>query len=218
MARWQTREMEQMRLVLASASPRRRELLRGLDLDFSVCPADIDETPQHQELPLHYVERLARQKAEALAVADATPAAVVTTVVAADTVVVINNEIVGKPEDRKHAEAILSRLSNRTHEVATGVAVIALSHDRERREASSTEVTRVTFGEISPERINSYLDLGEYADKAGSYAMLGASSLFADNVEGSVSNVVGLPLPLLDRLCTQIGVDLLSFRKPRQQT
>lgn len=208
--------MEQTRLVLASASPRRRELLRGLDLDFLICPADIDETPQHQELPFHYVERLAREKAETLAV-NASVANVATVVVAADTVVVIDNQILGKPNDRKHAEEILSQLSSRSHEVATGVAVILLSHKGERREASSTEVTKVTFGEISPERINTYLDLGEYADKAGSYAMLGASALFADNIEGSVSNVVGLPLPLMDRLCTQVGVDLLSFRKPLQQ-
>ena len=196
-----------MRLVLASASPRRRELLRGLDLVFSVSPADIDETPQSQELPTHYVERLAQQKAQALA-------AVGTTVIAADTVVVIHGEILGKPTDRAHAVEILSRLANRTHEVATGVAVIATSANGERREVSSVETTRVTFGAVTPDRIDSFLNVGEYADKAGSYALLGASSIFADHVEGSVSNVVGLPLPLLDRLCAQIDIDLLSFRKP----
>ena len=199
--------MDRMRLVLASASPRRRELLRGLDLVFSVSPADIDETPQSQELPTHYVERLAQQKAQALA-------AVGTTVIAADTVVVIHGEILGKPTDRAHAVEILSRLANRTHEVATGVAVIATSANGERREVSSVETTRVTFGAVTPDRIDSFLNVGEYADKAGSYALLGASSIFADHVEGSVSNVVGLPLPLLDRLCAQIDIDLLSFRKP----
>ena len=196
-----------MRLVLASASPRRRELLRGLDLVFSVAPADIDETPQSQELPTHYVERLAQQKAQALA-------AVGTTVIAADTVVVIHGEILGKPTDRAHAVEILSRLANRTHEVATGVAVIATSANGERREVSSVETTKVTFGAVTPDRIDSFLNVGEYADKAGSYALLGASSIFADHVEGSVSNVVGLPLPLLDRLCAQIDIDLLSFREP----
>lgn len=202
--------VDQMRLVLASASPRRRELLRGLDLIFSVSPADIDETPEPRELPLHYVERLAHQKAATLVEAG-------TTVVAADTVVVIDGEIMGKPDDRDHAVEILSQLADRTHEVATGVAVIATSSSGERREASGTETTRVTFGEITPRRLDSFLDGGEYADKAGSYALLGASSIFADHVEGSVSNVVGLPLPLLDRLCAQIDIDLLSFRKPRLQ-
>ncbi|MDE0700573.1 MAG: septum formation protein Maf [Acidimicrobiaceae bacterium] len=197
--------MLQMRLVLASASPRRRELLRGLDLVFSVSPADIDETPMSEEAPAHYVERLAQQKAQALA-------AVGTTVIAADTVVVFDGEILGKPKDREHAVKILSRLANRTHEVATGVAVIAISPDGERREISSVETTKVTFGEITPRQLDSFLDGGEYADKAGSYALLGASSIFADHVEGSVSNVVGLPLPLLDRLCSQIDIDLLSFK------
>ncbi|MDE0606874.1 MAG: Maf family protein [Acidimicrobiaceae bacterium] len=199
-----------MRLVLASASPRRRELLRGLDLVFSVSPADIDETPMSGEAPVHYVERLAQQKAQALAAEG-------TTVVAADTVVVFDGDILGKPKDRAHAAEILSRLANRTHEVATGVAVIATPPGGGRREISSVETTRVAFGEITPRRLDSFLDGGEHADKAGSYALLGASSIFADHVEGSVSNVVGLPLPLLDRLCSQIDIDLLSFKGDRAQ-
>ena len=199
-----------MRLVLASASPRRRELLRGLDLVFSVCPADIDETPREAEAPAQYVKRLAQEKAEALAAAG-------TTVIAADTVVVIDSQILGKPNDREHAEATLVALTNRTHEVYTGVAVVAEPinagpNDAGRRWASGIEITRVTMAEVPPERIDSFLDVGEYADKAGSYALLGSSSIFADHVEGSVSNVVGLPLPLTDRLCAQIGIDLLSFR------
>ena len=201
--------MDRTRLILASASPRRRELLRGLDLVFSVSPADIDETPQCKEMPALYVERLAREKAEALATASAT-------VIAADTVVVIDGEILGKPNDREHAVEILSRLANRTHQVATGVAVIATASNGERRVASSVETTKVTMAEVTPGRLNSYLNVGEYSDKAGSYALLGASSIFADHVEGSVSNVIGLPLPLLDRLCAEVGIDLLSFRKPTQ--
>ncbi len=200
-----------MRLVLASASPRRRELLRGLDLDFSVCPADIDETPRDSEAPAQYVKRLAEEKAEALAAAG-------TTVIAADTVVVIDSQILGKPNNREHAVATLSALANRTHEVYTGVAVVTEPNNAERRWASGIEVTRVTMAEVPPERIDSFLDVGEYADKAGSYALLGSSSIFADHVEGSVSNVVGLPLPLTDRLCAQIGIDLLAFREPRRPT
>lgn len=203
--------MDQMRLVLASASPRRRELLRGLDLVFSVCPADIDETPGEQEAPAHYVRRLANEKAAALAAAG-------TTVIAADTVVVVDSRILGKPDDRAHAAATLSALANRTHEVYTGVAVVAEPIDAEPRRASGVEVTRVTMAQVPPERIDSFLDVGEYADKAGSYALLGSSSIFADHVEGSVSNVVGLPLPLTDRLCAQLGIDLLAFREPRRPT
>lgn len=205
-----------MRLVLASASPRRRELLRGLDLVFSVCPADIDETPREAEAPAQYVRRLAEEKAEALA-------AVGTTVIAADTVVVIDSQILGKPNDREHAVATLAALADRTHEVYTGVAVVAepnnaMPNNAERRWASGIEITRVTMAEVPPERIDSFLDVGEYADKAGSYALLGSSSIFADHVEGSVSNVVGLPLPLTDRLCAQVGIDLLAFREPRRPT
>lgn len=205
-----------MCLVLASASPRRRELLRGLDLVFSVRPADIDETPRAGEAPAQYVERLAAEKAEALAAAGAT-------VIAADTVVVIDSRIVGKPDDRAHAAETLTALANRAHEVYTGVAVVAEPDGAEpdgagRRRASGVEVTRVTMAEIPLERIDSLLDVGEYADKAGSYALLGSSSIFADHVEGSVSNVVGLPLPLTDRLCAQVGVDLLAFREPRRPT
>ena len=210
-SRWQNMTMDQMRLVLASASPRRRELLRGLDLVFSVCPADIDETPKDAETPAQYVKRLAQEKAEALAAPG-------TTVIAADTVVVIEAQILGKPNDREHAVEILSQLANRTHEVYTGVAVVAAPANAERREASGIEITKVTMAEVPPERIDSFLDVGEYADKAGSYALLGASSIFADHVEGSVSNVVGLPLPLTDRLCAQIDIDLLAFREPRRPT
>ena len=200
-----------MRLVLASGSPRRRELLRGLGLVFSVCPADIDETPIQAEEPAQYVKRLATEKAEALAAAG-------TTVIAADTVVVIDSQILGKPNDRAHAVATLSTLANRTHEVYTGVAVVAEPDGAERRWASGIEITKVTMAEVPAERIESFLDVGEYADKAGSYALLGSSSIFADHIEGSVSNVVGLPLPLTDRLCAQIDVDLLAFREPRRTT
>lgn len=206
--------MDQMRLVLASASPRRRELLRGLGLFFSVRPADIDETPGESEAPAQYVRRLAVEKAEARA-------ATGTVVIAADTVVVIDSQILGKPNDRAHAAATLCALADRTHEVYTGVAVLAEPgdtepHGAERRRASGVEITRVTMAEIPPGRIDSFLDVGEYADKAGSYALLGSSSIFADHVEGSVSNVVGLPLPLTDRLCAQIDIDLLAFREPRR--
>ncbi len=203
--------MDQMRLVLASGSPRRRELLRGLGLVFSVCPADIDETPIQAEEPAQYVKRLATEKAEALAAAG-------TTVIAADTVVVIDSQILGKPNDRAHAVETLSALANRTHEVYTGVAVVAEPDNAERRWASGIEITKVTMAEIPAERIESFLDVGEYADKAGSYALLGSSSIFADHIEGSVSNVVGLPLPLTDRLCAQIDVDLLAFREPHRTT
>lgn len=203
--------MDQQHLVLASASPRRRELLRGLDLVFTVRPADIDETPEQAEAPACYVERLAREKAEAVAAAGAT-------VIAADTVVVIDSQIIGKPNDREHVVATLSALSNRTHEVYSGVAVVSQHHNAEVRRASGVEITKVTMAEIPRERIDAFLDVGEYADKAGSYALLGSSTIFADHIEGSVSNVVGLPLPLTDRLCAQIDVDLLAFRDPRQAT
>jgi septum formation protein len=168
------------RLVLASASPRRRELLAQLGLAFDVVPAEVDETPQPGERPLALVRRLAAAKALAV---DGEP------VLGADTIVEVDGEILGKPTDETDARRMLRRLSARSHRVHTGVAVRC----GDRVEVQSV-TTIVTFVPLLPSAIDWYLGTGEPFDKAGAYAIQGAGGVFVEAVRGSVSNVVGLPL------------------------
>ncbi len=198
--------MDRLRLVLASASPRRRELLGRLDLAFSVEPAEIDESTRPGEVASDYVCRLARSKAAAMA----RPG---TIVIGADTAVVLDGIILGKPTDPADNAAMLRQLAGRSHEVITGIAVMATADTGRDHETHGTERSTVTFDAVSDARIAWYTNSAEPADKAGGYALQGAGALFADRVDGSVSNVIGLPLPLLDRLCSELGVDLLSFRR-----
>lgn len=190
------------RLVLASGSPRRREMLERLGLDATVHPAEVDESPLAGEEPEAYVRRLASAKARARAAPG-------TVTIGADTTVVLDGQIVGKPGDRAEARAMLGALSGRCHEVLTAVAVIADGT----REAAGVERSTVRFAPVDEARVGWYTSLEEPYDKAGGYALQGAGSLFADRVEGSISNVIGLPLPLLDRLFSQLGIDLLDFRR-----
>jgi septum formation protein len=191
------------RLVLASSSPRRREILGRLTDDFVVQPADIDETPRPSEDPVAYVVRLAEEKARAVA----DPGCVV---IGADTSVVLDGEILGKPRDRADAAATLRRLGGRRHAVVTGVAVAVTDDDGAVRVTSGHEESTVEFDPLSDEMIEWYVATGEADDKAGSYGLQGAGGLFADRVNGSVSNVIGLPMGRLHRLCRDAGVDLLS--------
>ena len=182
---------ENRRLVLASSSRRRRELLAHLGLQFDVVSPDIDETPQPGERPLELVRRLAVAKARAV---DGD------VVLAADTIVEIDGEILGQPADQDDARRMLRRLSGRTHRVHSGVAVRA-----DRRESVDTVTTYVTFVPLTPAALEWYLGTGEPFGKAGAYAIQGAGGIFVESVRGSVSNVVGLPLTtvasLLQRLC-----------------
>lgn len=175
-------------VVLASASPRRLELLRGIGVDPDVRPADIDETPRPGESPAVYVERLAAAKAAAVAGDDEV-------VVAADTTVGIDGHIIGKPADRCEALGILRRLSGRTHVVYTGVAVLARS-----ALAATTVTSEVTFIRASESLLAWYTDTAEPYDKAGAYGLQGAGSLLVPEVRGSVTNVIGLPLAELHEL------------------
>lgn len=187
------------RIVLASASPRRRDLLEQLGVQFEVLAPDIDEAVRSGENARQYVLRLAAAKAAA--VANASDALVI----AADTTVELDGRILGKPADPSEATAMLSALSARTHRVHTGVAV-RLGH------ATVTEVatTMVTMTPIGPDAIRWYIATGEPFDKAGGYAVQGAAGVFVQRISGSVSNVVGLPLPTLVRLAQQLGVTLVG--------
>ena len=184
-----------MRLVLASASPRRARLLAEAGYAFDVAPADIDERRFGGETPAGYVRRLARGKAEA--VAPRYPGRVV---VGADTIVVIDGLVLGKPGDAAEAAAMLGRLAGRRHTVLTGVALV-----RDARSEVAVERTEVTFTALDADRIRWYVETGEPDDKAGAYAAQGIGSRFIERIEGSYSNVVGLPIPVVGRLLERLA-------------
>lgn len=180
-------------LVLASASPRRSELLKQIGLEFRVHPAHIPEDPLPGEAPATYVARLAREKAEAVfaELAASEPAGSLT-VLGADTTVTLDNHILGKPEDKADAARILALLSGRTHFVLTGIALVT-AH----RRIVQTESTAVRFSPLSPAEIDAYIATGEPMDKAGAYAIQGRAARWIPRVEGCYFNVVGLPLAAL---------------------
>ena len=186
-------------LVLASASPRRRELLGALGVSFFIDPPDIDETPGVGETPVDYVVRLAIAKAEV--VARRHPDAVV---IAADTTVAIGSRILGKPIDADDARQMLEALSGNEHTVHTGLAVV-----RDGKALSGLGKTTVLMTTISEGDIAWYLATGEPYDKAGAYAIQGAGGVFVEAIEGSVSNVIGLPMTLLRSLVRRLGVELM---------
>lgn len=177
--------LKEKKLVLASASPRRSELLRAAGIDFTVRVADIDETIMANESPSEYVLRLAREKAQAVAQADEW-------VLGADTTVVVNGEIIAKPVDMEDARRMLQLLSGRWHEVLTGVSLVSGG-----QVFSEIAITRVKFVEMSDPEIDWYVATGEPMDKAGAYGIQGYASRFVESIEGSYSNVVGLPVQMV---------------------
>ena len=188
----------QTRLVLASASPRRRALLGQLGLSFEVSAADIDETPRQGEPATAYVLRLAQEKARV--VAARAPGA---WVLAADTTVALGDELFGKPRDAAEAREMLGRLSGRTHEVQTGVALAGPTGEH-----STVVRTHVTFRRLSAGEIAWYAGTGEPLDKAGSYAIQGKGGFLVASVEGSPTNVIGLPLGETLELLARAGLPL----------
>jgi septum formation protein len=179
------------RLVLASGSPRRAALLRSIGLAPEVRPAEVDETPRRDEAPERYVRRLSTAKAGAVARDGEI-------VLAADTTVEIHGEILGKPTDEHDLRRMLTLLSGATHRVHTGVTVLG-RRDRGHRGDGDVELTRVitssvTFVELDDPLVDWYVARGESADKAGGYALQGAGAALVRTVEGSVTNVIGLPL------------------------
>ena len=190
-----------MPLVLASASPRRRELLTQAGYTFAIHPAHIPEDPFPNEDPVAYVVRLARQKAEAVfaeitnASASDTRASAPPQVVGADTTVTLDDQILGKPSDPADAARMLRLLSGRTHRVITGVAVVTAQGTE-----VAAEVTGVSFLTLSEEEIAAYIATGEPMDKAGAYAIQGRAARWVPRITGDYSNVVGLPLALVSTM------------------
>ncbi len=187
-----------MKLILASASPRRAEILRSAGLQFTVLSSAVDETPMPSEVPQDLVRRLALAKAELVAARALGPAIVI----AADTLVVLEGAILGKPRTSEDARQMLAKLSGRTHSVMTGVALIRLP-DAERREF--IETTQVHFASVSNEEIVKYLASGEPFDKAGAYAIQGLGGRFVPRIDGCYFNVVGLPLARLYHELSLLG-------------
>jgi septum formation protein len=187
-----------MMLVLASASPRRGELLRNAGIAFVAQAAEIDETPMTGESPRECAERLAREKA--VAVHGQRPGELV---LGADTMVVVDGAILGKPADAADAARMLRMLSGRTHEVITGVCLVGPVGG----ESVRSEVTRVTMSELPEDAIRDYVASGEPMDKAGAYAIQGMASRWIPRIEGDYANVVGLPVALVYRMLRERGVE-----------
>jgi len=198
-----------MRLVLASASPRRAELLQAAGFVFEVLGVDLDEHVRDGEAAGDYVQRLANEKAaRAQTLIRPAPGAsgvsrMEPVILAADTAVVIEGDILGKPEDDDDATAMLRRLSGRRHQVMTGVCIRA-----GRRELHRVDVTAVAFGVMSAEDIAWYVRSGEGRDKAGGYGIQGMAARFIPRIEGSYSNVVGLPIATVHELISEIASGL----------
>jgi septum formation protein len=200
-----------MRLILASASPRRAELLKAAGFEFEVRVTNVDEAPRTGESPREYVLRVARDKASAAqGPAYAGPLNPAPTggkrkggreiIVAADTTVVVDGQLLGKPVDDDDARRMLSRLSGRAHEVLTGVTVRTGTAER-----SSVESTAVWFKSLTEQEIGWYAASGEGRDKAGAYAIQGLGSRFIPRIDGSYSNVVGLPVATVHQLLIELA-------------
>ncbi|HEU4786258.1 MAG TPA: Maf family protein [Gemmatimonadaceae bacterium] len=183
------------RVILASASPRRRELLRLIGIEHEVRPADIDERYLPHETPSAHAERLAREKASAIDEDGAVT-------IGSDTIVVVDGEVLGKPRDRAHAHEMLKRLSGRSHVVMTGVAV-----RWQGRVASGLEQVGVTFRALGDDEIERYIDTGEPMDKAGAYGIQGFGATIVERVDGDYFAVMGLALNRLVGLCRSLGLD-----------
>jgi septum formation protein len=190
------RAVSTCKVVLASSSPRRRDLLNLIGISHEVRPANIDETMRPREAPRRHAERLAREKASAIAVRD--PDLIV---IGADTVVVVNRKVLGKPADAADATRMLGMLSGREHTVVTAVAV-----SRGRKLRSAVEEVRVKFRRLRDDEIAAYIATGEPMDKAGAYGIQGFGATIVERIEGDYFAVMGLPLGRLVGLMRDVGV------------
>ena len=189
-------------IYLASASPRRQELLRQIGLAFEAVPSGIHEAPRPGETPEQYVLRAATDKARTVAHRVAESGRPERPVLGADTEVVLAGEVLCKPRDLPHARAMLRRLADRSHEVLTAIVLLHAG-----REYSALSASRVTFGPLDDAEIARYWETGEPADKAGGYAVQGRAAAFIRHIEGSYSGIMGLPLHELAQLLWQAGIE-----------
>jgi septum formation protein len=203
------RALNKTRIVLASGSPRRIELLKNLGLSFEVIPSNVDETIPPGISPEELVEMLAIQKAEdVLTSLDPHEDLVI---IGADTMVVLDGELIGKPMDVEDAKAMLGRLSERTHVVFTGVAVLEKRRNAELKRFQHVEKSFVTFRKLEEPEIEAYLATKEPMDKAGAYALQGVGAALVEKIEGCYTNIIGLPIPKTVSILRQAGVNILGL-------
>lgn len=184
------------RLILASSSPRRREMFEAMGVEYCVVEPRVAEVPRHEETPVEYALRNSREKAHNVAQGGSADVSERggCVIVAADTIVVLENRILGKPENEEHARAMLRALSGKPHEVVTGLCVLRVRGASVLREKTQAVRTRVVFKELSADEIDAYIRTREPMDKAGAYAIQGAGGFLVREITGSYTNVVGLPL------------------------
>jgi septum formation protein len=197
-----------VKFILASSSPRRRELLASIGLDFEVRPSHVPEVHEPGEAPAEYVARLSRDKAHALASANRED-----WVIAADTTVVLGDQLLEKPVDADDAARMLTTIAGRTHVVYTGVTLENISREWKDTRVAATEVTMLP---LSAADIQWYVATGEPLDKAGAYAAQGVGGMFIEAIRGSYTNVVGLPLATLFQMLRDAGIDPLTVQRQSQ--
>jgi septum formation protein len=195
-------------LILASASPRRAEILQQIGVAFQILPADIDETPMPQELPIDYVQRMAQEKAQYVIDSVANSS---TVVLGADTSVVLGCKIYGKPKNQEEALVMLSDLSGKTHQVLTAIAM-----GNNQRCVIKLSATGVKFRELDSEECLDYWKTGEPSDKAGGYAIQGLGAVFVEKINGSFSGVVGLPIEQTSQLLQTFKVPIWGAANNKQ--
>lgn len=181
-----------MNIILASASPRRKEILENINVKFDIVKSDIDEVILEDELPPQVVMRLAFEKSMDVAKSNQE-----SLVIGADTIVVFNNKVLGKPKDKEDARNTIRLLSGNTHEVITGISLINLSANKK---IIDYVVSKVKFKDLSEDDINDYINTGESLDKAGAYGIQGYGSLLIEEIQGDYFNIVGLPISKLSDL------------------
>ena len=191
-----------MKFILASASPRRRELLASINLDFEVIPSHIPEVRGEGESPEEYVARLSREKAAAIA--EKHPA---DWIIAADTTVLLGDQLLEKPADAGDAARMLATIAGKTHTVYTGVTLLNLAQNWRDTRVAESEVRMLP---LDAREIEWYVATGEPLDKAGAYAVQGTGAMFIDSIHGSYTNVVGLPLATLFGMLRKAGIDPIS--------
>jgi septum formation protein len=189
-----------IQIILASSSPRRKELLDQINVTYRVYPVDLDETPWPDEAPLAYVQRVAAEKSAACKAQLNTELPVL----AADTAVILGSVIMGKPKDKADAIAMLTQLSGKTHQVYSAISLRGREHEQ------AVSITEVTFRCLTEQEILDYWHSGEPVDKAGSYAIQGRGGVFVESIKGSFSGVVGLPLFETAELLSKQGIELFK--------
>lgn len=189
-------------LILASASPRRKELIQTFGLPVTIRPSDVDESTPEDWSPAHIVEQLALRKAAAVA----TTSLIGDIVIGSDTIVVLDKQVLGKPIDRAHAIEMVTALQGREHEVFSGIACIQVEGGKQ---LINHRRTKVRMKALSPAQVEHYVDTGEPMDKAGAYAIQGIGAMFIEGIEGCYFNVVGLPVAALADMLNELGVDII---------